>query len=120
MNSSRGSTTARGRAGENVAATYLLSRGYGILARNFRSRVGEIDIIAGRDEVLAFVEVKAWGTLGQESLEHAIDKRKQGRIRTTSEWFLREHPELAGQHRRFDVMCVSGPGRVVRHIENAF
>ena len=54
------SSTARGRAGEEAGAAWLAERGWTIVERNFRSRMGEVDIIASRGETLAFCEVKAW------------------------------------------------------------
>lgn len=51
-------TTEMGRRGETAVCSYLMERGYKILTRNYRIRGGEIDIIAQKEEILAFVEVK--------------------------------------------------------------
>ena len=75
------STTVRGAIGEERAAEYLRGRGWDILARNVRSRRGEVDLVAGRDDLLAFVEVKAWDALGPADLEYAIGPAKRKKIR---------------------------------------
>ena len=79
-----------GRQGEQVAVDFLQRQGYGICARNFRAPVGEIDIIARKGDVLAFVEVKTrhgnrYGTPAQ-----AVNFHKQKKIIQTAQWFLRQ------------------------------
>jgi len=101
---------------------YLRSKGYAILERNFRSRAGEIDIIAEKGDTLAFVEVKSWSAYGEGELEYSIDGRKQRRIEQTARVFIMQRP-LAGKKRfRFDVILMTGGDsrKRVRHIENAF
>jgi putative endonuclease len=114
------STAARGALGEERAAEYLRGRGWDILARNVRSRRGEVDLVAGRDGVLAFVEVKAWETLGPADLEYAIGPAKRKRIREAARLFLARRPELAGRRARFDVVLLGGDPLRVRHLEDAF
>ena len=114
------STTARGRQGEQAAASWLSSGGWTILERNFRTRVGEIDIVAARGATLAFVEVKSWSALPASALEHSIDRRKQARIAHAARVWLSRHPALPGQSLRFDVLFLDGEARRVRHIEDAF
>jgi putative endonuclease len=111
-----------GAEGEGEAVEYLRSEGYTILDRNFRSKFGEIDIIAEKDGVLAFFEVKSWNVYGDSELEYSIDRRKQRRIADTARFFLMERPLLSGKGLRFDVILMkSGDSRKrVRHIENAF
>jgi len=104
-----------------VAAEYLAGRGYGIVARNVRSRWGEVDIVASRGEELAFVEVKNWSVLGKESLEHSIGAVKQRRIRRTAELFMARKPEYRGWRVRFDVILIrEGAEGCVDHVEGAF
>jgi hypothetical protein len=55
----------KGREGEEKAADYLQGKGYGILARNFHSRTGELDIVAVKDGTVAFIEVKSWRVFGR-------------------------------------------------------
>jgi putative endonuclease len=62
-------TSSRGREGEKAAALYLEEKGFLILERNFRSLVGEVDIIALNGETIIFDEVKTWSAYGIEALE---------------------------------------------------
>ncbi|UCF98960.1 MAG: YraN family protein [Spirochaetaceae bacterium] len=110
----------KGREGEERAGKFLSQGGYTILARNFRSRRGEIDIIAEKDDRIVFVEVKNWDYLDSGDLLYAIDRRKQQRILATSRYFLHAHPEC--QHKRygFDVILVSPNTSRVVHYKDAF
>ena len=108
----------KGLRGEEAAARYLQDRDYEILARNFRSRRGEVDLIVRKDRTLVFVEVKSWDAYGADSLEYAIDVRKQRRIREAGSFFLYRHPDLTDMSMRFDVLLVRPGG--IDHLENAF
>jgi putative endonuclease len=113
------STVVKGAQGEARAASFLESRGWSVLARNFRCRAGEIDLIARRKDVLAFFEVKAWRSVPAEDLARAVGHRKQRRIAHAARLFLSRHPELAAAHQRFDVVFLGGEGGI-RHIPGAF
>ena len=108
----------KGGEGERLAADYLVRAGYGIMARNYRTPWGEVDIVASRGEDLAFVEVKRWDALGRESLGQSIDARKQLRIRRTADTFLSDRPELRARHVRFDVIFIQAGS--IEHLEGAF
>jgi putative endonuclease len=114
------STSARGARGEDRAAEYLQGQGWNILARNVRSRHGEVDLVAGRDDLLAFVEVKAWESFGPADLEYAIGPAKRRRIREAARLFLSRRPDLCGRRARFDVVLLGGDPLRVRHLEDAF
>jgi len=112
-----------GDAGEDFAAACLEARGFKIVARNFRSRQGEVDLIAEDERYLLFVEVKARRAGAMVSGEEAVDFHKQRRLCAAAEYYLVGHPTALQP--RFDVMCVelSPGGRGVRlgnWIENAF
>lgn len=112
----------RGGWGEEQAARYLEARGYAVLARNYRTRFGELDIIAEKDGFLAFVEVKTRKNDRFAAAREAVTPAKQERLRITAELWLQEHP--TGRQPRFDVIEVygapeGGAARVV-HMENAF
>lgn len=111
---------ARGRRGEELAAAWLRGRGWDILARNVRSRRGEVDLVAGRDDLLAFVEVKAWESFDAADLEYAVGPAKRRRIRDAARLFLARRPDLAGRRARFDVVLLGGDPPTVRHLEDAF
>ncbi len=104
--------------GEDRAAEHLRGLGYRILERNFRSRGGEVDIIAVEGGTIAFCEVKSWERMPIEGLEYALDRRKQGRIIRTSLCYLQLHPDLTRLQPRFDVIFVC-PERV-DYLKNAF
>ncbi len=106
-----------GLSAESRAAALLIAKGFRILARRFRSPVGEIDIVARRRHLLVFVEVKA-----REQLDDAawsVTERQRARIIAAAEAWLADHPDPSIQDIRFDAMLVA-PGRVPRHIPAAF
>jgi putative endonuclease len=107
----------RGHAGERLAALRLLLTGYRILARRYRTKVGEIDLIARRGDVIAFVEVKRRNRL-VTGLE-AVTPQAQLRIRRAAEHYIMRNPALAERMLRFDVMVVT-PWAWPRHIVDAW
>lgn len=113
------SRTHKGRAAEDVAASDLLARGWEIVARNWRRGSGEIDIVALKDGLLAFVEVKAIDAYGLESLESSVGWRKRQRIIETSKLFIAAHREFKYMAVRFDVVSVVADA-VTEHFESAF
>lgn len=110
-----------GDAAEEVAARHLQGKGYEILDRNYRWRHGELDIIARRDDVVVFVEVKSRyrGDFGDPAAW--VTPRKQRHLTLTAMRFLQEK-ELEDVDCRFDVITVVFGTRKpkIRHIENAF
>ena len=115
----RESTAGKGRRGEDVAVALLEAEGWSILARNFRWRGGEVDIIAALDTLIVFSEVKSWENFGPEELERAIDPNKRHKIVETSKIFLSQHREYNDWSVRFDVILVKG-GVVVERYPSAF
>jgi putative endonuclease len=101
------------------AAAYLEKESWLVLERNFRGRRGEIDLIARRGEILAFVEVKNWSSFGLSELEVALGPEKRKRIVETSKIFLNRHREYSSLRIRYDLILMR-KGRVERHIESAF
>jgi putative endonuclease len=106
-----------GLSAESRAAAYLIVKGYRIVARRFRSPVGEVDIVARRRGVLVFVEVKARNTL--DDAAESLLPRQQRRIAGAAGAWLAAHPEDAESDIRFDAVLVA-PGRIPRHIPAAF
>ncbi len=110
-----------GSEGERRAAEYLAARGFAVLARNFRTKTGEIDIIARKGDTLVFVEVKALPSGNRETLARELDCRKQKRIVETAKRFLANHRQYSNDYIRFDVIVIDMPDfPPVYHIENAF
>ncbi|MCW8914219.1 MAG: YraN family protein [Magnetovibrio sp.] len=95
-----------GRWAESLAALHLRLRGYRILARNYKTPVGELDVVAKRGRVICFVEVKA-RPIQAQALE-AVSSKQCGRIQRAAELFLIHHPSLQVFDIRFDVALVSG------------
>lgn len=122
---SGGEAKLLGRWGEALVADDLRKRGCTILASGYRSRFGEIDLIAADRRYLMFVEVKLRRDAAFAMGREAVDARKQTRLRTTAELWLAEHPEEARQP-RFDVAEVYAPQGMgtekphIVYIENAF
>ena len=113
-----------GAWGESIAAQYLRKKRYRILSANYRSRFGEIDIIAANKTYLVFVEVKLRKNNHFADAADFVDRRKQDRIRTTAEVYLSEnHTDLQP---RFDVIEIYAPDGsatqkpVINHLEDAF
>lgn len=80
-----------GRYGEMLACEFLMRRGYKIIDKNYRTRGGEIDIIAKEGEVLVFVEVKTRTNNKFGAPEEAIDFYKQNKLAKTAEYYLVYH-----------------------------
>lgn len=115
------SSRAVGNAGEEKACLFLEKTGYEIIARNWRTRRGEIDIVARKGDMLVFVEVKTLPSGNFETLSHELDARKQKRIVETAKLFLVNHRKYSNDTIRFDVLVVDMPGLTdVYHIEDAF
>lgn len=111
-----------GKLGEDCAAKFLEAEGYTIVARNFRIRSAEIDIIAQRDSVLVFVEVKARSSIRHGLPSEAVTLRKQKKIIAAAGVFLQDE-SFCDCACRFDVVEVFLSGERVEeinHIENAF
>ncbi len=100
------STRRKGARGEEAAAAYLAAQGWVVRDRNYRTRRGEIDIVATRDDLLAFVEVKAWGSLPRDELGRAVNGRKRARITGAARCYVAERPDLADRHMRFNVVFI--------------
>lgn len=95
-----------GHAAEWRAVWRLRLAGYTILARRYKTKLGEIDIVARRGGVLAFVEVKARADL--EKASFALRPRQFGRVAAAASLFVARHPHYAAHSLRFDAMLVSG------------
>jgi putative endonuclease len=106
-----------GLSAETRAAAYLMAKGYRILAKRFRTRYGEIDLVARRRNLVAFVEVKARASL--DDAAYAVTQRQQRRIIDAARAWLMAHPEHANFELRFDVMLIA-PRRLPRHLLAAF
>ncbi len=110
----------KGNLAENMAAGYLEDKGYKIVDRNFKCKVGEIDIVARHGEDLVFVEVRSKHSTNTFDPAYSIDKRKQGKLIKAAAFYTAKHfrdPVPV----RFDVVLVTlGDDLQVELIQDAF
>ena len=107
---------AAGRRGERLAGWWLRLKGWTVLDRRVRTPAGEVDLVARKDNLIAFVEVKTRRTVAE--LDFAIDERRLARVAAAAELLM---PRYAGpgDDIRIDVILLA-PGTRPRHIENAW
>ena len=106
----------RGRRVEAAAAILLMLKGYSILARRYRSPVGEIDLVARKGRLLAFVEVKARPSL--EAATAALSVPATRRIERASDHYCAENPRYQDFDRRFDLIAAASWR--LRHLRDAW
>ncbi len=111
-----------GDKGEKTAVIFLKKRGFSILETNYRTRLGEIDIIACRKNLIAFVEVKTRQSSGYGNPEEAVDKRKRKKIIKTAKYYLVSKNLYDKQDVRFDVLSIkkNRQDADIQYFENAF
>jgi putative endonuclease len=109
-----------GRKGEAAAARYLLGQGYTILARNYRYRKAEIDLIVRKGNLLVFVEVKTRSRQDFGFPEDAVSARKMQLFLRTADEYIYRHKWL--HDLRFDIIAIQVQGETyeIHHIEDAF
>lgn len=109
-----------GNQGERLARDYLIERGYKILEMNFTTRLGEIDIIAEKDNIISFVEVKTRRSLKYGMPKEAVNYRKMQKIIRVAENYIAYKIRDDRQY-RFDVIEVFlSDNKNINHIEDAF
>ena len=117
MSHARRLAERRGRFAETIALCVLVLKGYRIVARRFRTPVGELDLVARRGRTLAVVEVKQ-----RESLTAAVEAVapvQQQRIARAAAWFVANRPDCRGCDTRFDVIALA-PWRWPRHLTDGW
>jgi putative endonuclease len=111
-----------GKQGEDIACAELARRGYAVLARRYRTRFGEIDIVARDRDTMAFVEVKARRTRRRGNAAESVTYWKRRRIAAMALDYLAWTGRI-DQRCRFDVVAIDGigtPDRTIRVFQNAF
>jgi len=106
-----------GKLGEEKASEFLKNNGYTVLERNFRCKIGEIDIIAKIKDTIVFVEVKTRSSIKFGYPKEAVDYRKQTKIHNVALTYLKLKGKLDSKI-RFDVIEILDGS--VNHIENCF
>ena len=113
-----------GRWGESLAAAYLQERGYDILAQNYRTPYGELDLVARHAvaNLIVFVEVKTRATSTFGFPEEAVTPRKQAHLLNAAQAYIQQHPDSRCNW-RIDVIAIRRIGRnqpaQIVHFENA-
>lgn len=105
-----------GRRGERLAGWWLRLKGWRILDRRVRTPAGEVDLVARKGSLIAFVEVKTRNSAAE--LDWAIDERRLARVAAAAELLMPRYAE-PGDDIRVDVVLLA-PGSRPRHIENAW
>ena len=119
-----GKSNDLGAWGEARAAEFLLEKGYALVAQNYHSRYGEIDLVMENDTYLIFVEVKLRRSGRYGTPAEYVTRSKQEKLRNTALLYLQSHP--VDKQPRFDVVEIYAPRGTstypvpIHHIENAF
>ncbi|EJJ31053.1 YraN family protein [Rhizobium sp. CF142] len=107
----------RGAAAEYIAAIFLMLKGYRILVMRYKTKLGEIDIIARKGDLAVFVEVKA--RADETGAVDAVSYASQKRIRAASDLWLARQRDYARLSQRYDIVAIL-PGKLPRHFPDAF
>ena len=113
---------ALGAWGEDQAVNFLRKQGLKIIQRNFRTPVGEVDIIARDKSFLIFVEVKTRRSAAFGTPQEAVGQRKQRQIIRTAQWYLQnqKNPKLQPRFDVVAILCQSDGAAQITHLPNAF
>lgn len=117
MRRDRRAAYRHGHVAEAAAALLLMAKGFRLLARRYKTPLGEIDLVARRGRLIAFVEVKARATQ-REGLE-SVGPLAERRILGAADLWLARHPDAAGLDLRYDMIVVA-PWRLPLHLPDAF
>ncbi|MFV0518927.1 MAG: YraN family protein [Lachnospirales bacterium] len=115
-------TQEKGKIYETLSCTYLLEKGYTILSRNYQKKCGEIDIIAQKNDLISFIEVKYRENSKYYTPKEAVTLSKQKKIIKTANFFIYENFEKSNCNFNytFDIIEIINNGNTINHIENAF
>ncbi len=111
-----------GEKGEALACRYLQKQGWTVIFRNYRTPFGELDIIARKRDMLAFVEVKTRTSSDYGWPSQAVDSKKQRRLWLSAQFFLKRNPGLSDLAMQMDIIeiLIREGLPYLRHLENAF
>lgn len=116
-NKSRKQAERRGQRAERLAALYLGLKGYRILARQVRTPMGEIDLIAHRRGIVAFIEVKTRSHI--DAAVSAVTPQAWQRISRAADYWMARHPTFNAAGWRYDIIAMS-PRRWPQHLRDAW
>ncbi len=115
-------TLGIGKKGESLAHSFLKRQGYRIIEKNFKTRLGELDIIADDNGCISFIEVRSRSDAKFGLAGESIDRRKQNRISKTALAYIKAR-QLEDKECRFDIVCIDGIDSAfpkISLIKNAF
>jgi putative endonuclease len=107
-----------GEFGENIGQKFLIKNGYEIIQTNFRTQVGEIDIIAKDDGILVFVEVKTRTNKNFSAIESITKKKQLTMVKVANIFVAENHPIFDEKEMRFDLILIDG--NKINLLKNAF
>ena len=109
-----------GSKGEDLAAEFLKGKGYRIIGRNYKTPIGELDIIAKDGETLVFIEVKTRSSNAFGYPFEAVDSRKKHKLKNLALFYLKNQKKNCAA--RFDVISINltGTKKEIEHIKDAF
>ena len=115
-------TLEKGQHAEQLACDYLRKQGLKTLARNYRCRRGEIDLVMGHGQTLVFVEVRYRKQTRFGSGAESVTATKQAKLISTAKYYLQENPAYANRPARFDVVSITEqqPEPQIEWIPDAF
>lgn len=109
----------KGKLGEEIALKYIISKGGKIIERNYRTKIGEIDLIAKLNGELVFVEVKSRSNINYGYPSESVNYKKKMKITNVAKYYILEN-SLENLSIRFDVIEIYFNEKKINHIENAF
>ncbi|CAH2212969.1 YraN family protein [Tepidibacter aestuarii] len=109
----------KGRLGEKIACNYLIKNNFHILEKNYRTKIGEIDLIAYKENKILFVEVKSRKSINYGYPSEAVNYKKQRKIISTAKQYIM-YKNIKNMDIGFDVIEVYLSDNDINHIENAF
>ncbi len=115
--STRRSAERKGHKGETIAVIWLMLKGYRIVARRYKTKIGEVDIIARKRDVVAMVEVKARNSVG-EAMD-AVDRTTMRRIEAAGDIWLAKQRDFARLSVRYDLVAIL-PRKWPVHVKRLF
>ena len=109
----------KGRLGEEIALKYIISKGGTIVEKNYRTKMGEIDLIARRTGELVFIEVKSRSNINYGYPCEAVNYKKKRKITNVAKYYILDN-SLEDISVRFDVIEIYLTDKKINHIVNAF
>lgn len=101
-----------GKDAEDRALLFLQARGLKLLARNWRCRAGELDLVMREGDTVVVTEVRSRRRREFGEAAETVDRRKQSKLQRATRLLLAEQPELADRPLRFDIVTLDGEGRI--------